>query len=212
MMKTVFLKKWLLPGLAAAAFFGLAACSDDDGGTPPPPDPDTAVVVGTYTGTMTVVDNASGGGATDTPTDAATDTAGTTVTAEVTEDVVGFAGFPIRDLVVQIAGEDGADAIVEAVGEVDYAIPYAAVMSEDGSTVALALAPETLNISVAVEGSEPVEVDVTVSADTEGIYTVERGALNFSLTVEGIAVGGQALEGMESFTLEFDLVNDDAGE
>lgn len=204
-MKTVFLKKWLVPGLMAAAFFGLAACSDDNGGTPPPPDPDTAVVEGIYTGTMTVADNASSG-------DGAAAPAGTAVTAEVTAEVVGFAGFPIRDLVVQIAGEDAADAIVDAVGEVDYAIPYTAVMSEDGSTVAMALAPETLNISMPVEGSEPVEVEVTVSAETEGIYTVGSGTLTFSLTIEGIVVGGEALDGVETFTLEFDLVNDDAAE
>lgn len=204
-MKTVFLKKWLVPGLMAAAFFGLAACNDDEGGTLPPPDPDASVVEGTYTGTMTVADDTSAGDGTETP-------AGTAVTAEVTAEVVGFAGFPIRDLVVQIAGEDSADAIVEAVGEVDYAIPYSAVMSEDGSTVVMDLVPGTLDISMPVDGSDPVQVEVTVTADTEGIYTVESGTLEFGLTVTGIVVGGQALDGFESLALEFDLVNDDAGE
>lgn len=199
-MKTVFLKNWLAFGLMALAAFGFAACSDDDGTTPPPPGADETVVEGSYAGTMSVVEAAVPAEGED-----ADEPAGTAVEAAVSAEAVGFTDFPIRDLVVRIVGEDSADAIVEAVGKVDYSIPYTAEMSEDKSAVAMTLSPETLVISMPIEGAEPLEIGVAVSAEADAVYTVENGKLVFNLSVEGITVGGEALEGFEAFSLDFDL-------
>lgn len=193
-------------GLVTAAAFGFVACSDDGGETPPPTDPDVTVVVGSYTGEMTVAEAAEA---------AAYNTAepaGTAVNAEVSAETVEFSDFPIRDLVVKIVGEDSADAIVEAVGKVDYAIPYTAEMSEDKAAVAMTLAPETLAISMPVEGAEPLEIGVTISAGADATYTVESGKLGFALSVDGVTVGGEALEGFEAFSLDFDLAKSAAEE
>ena len=199
-MKTVFLKNWLAFGLMALAAFGFAACSDDDGTTPPPPGADETVVEGSYAGTMSVVEAAAPAEGED-----ADEPAGTAVEAAVSAEAVGFTDFPIRDLVVRIVGEDSADAIVEAVGKVDYSIPYTAEMSEDKSTVAMTLSPETLTISMPVEGAEPLEIAVAISAAADATYTVESSKLGFALSVDGVTLGGEALEGFEAFSLDFDL-------
>ena len=81
----------------------LAACDDDDAGTPPPTEPGVEAVIGTYSGTMSLEEAA--------PT-AGNETSETTeLEASVSDKEVLFADFPIRELVVRIAGEDGADAI-----------------------------------------------------------------------------------------------------
>lgn len=199
-MKTVFLKNWLAFGLMALAAFGFAACSDDDGTTPPPPGADETVVEGSYAGTMSVVEAAAPAEGED-----ADEPAGTAVEAAVSAEAVGFTDFPIRDLVVRIVGEDSADAIVEAVGKVDYSIPYTAEMSEDKSAVAMTLSPETLVISMPIEGAEPLEIAVAISAAADATYTVESSKLGFALSVDGVTLGGEALEGFEAFSLDFDL-------
>ena len=200
-MKTPILKNWLASGLMAVAVFGFTACSEDnDGGTTPPPtDPDVTVVEGTYSGTMAVAEAA---GTADEGTEEPT---GTAVDAAVSAEAIEFTDFPIRDLVAKIVGEESADAIVEAVGQVDYSVAYTAAMSEDKATVAMTLAPETLTISMPVEGAEPLEIAVAISAAADATYTVESSKLGFTLSVDGVTLGGEALEGFEAFSLDFDL-------
>lgn len=194
----------------AVAVFGFTACSEeDDGGTTPPPtDPDETVVVGAYTGTMAVVEVAP---TADENAGEPAEPAGTAVEATVSADAVEFADFPIRDLVVRIVGEESADAIVEAVGKIDYSVAYTAAMSEDKATVAMTLAPEALKISMPIEGSDPLEIDVTISAGADATYTVESGKLGFTLSVEGVSLGGEAMEGFEAFSLGFDLAKNTTG-
>ena len=200
-MKTSILKNWLASGLVAVAAIGFTACNDDnDGGTTPPPtDPDVTVVEGDYSGTMAVVEAAASAD------ESTAEPAGTAVEATVSAEAVVFADFPIRDLVVRIVGEESADAIVEAVGQVDYSVAYTAAMSEDKTAVAMTLAPETLAISMPVEGAEPLEIAVTVSAAADATYNVESGKLDFALSVDGVTVGGVAMEEFEPFSLDFDL-------
>lgn len=203
-MKTLFLKNWLAYGLMAVAAFGFTACSDGDGDgtTPPPTDPDETVVVGAYTGTMAVVEAAP---TADEGTEEPGEPAGTAVEAAVSADAIEFADFPIRDLVARIVGEESADAIVEAVGQIDYSVAYTAAMSEDKATVAMTLSPEALDISMPVEGADPLQIAVTISAGADATYTVESGKLGFTLSVEGVSLGGEAMEGFEPFSLGFDL-------
>ena len=185
--------------LVAGMSCTLAACDDDDAGTPPPTEPGVEAVIGTYSGTMSLEEAA--------PT-AGNETSETTeLEASVSVKEVLFADFPIRELVVRIAGEDGADAIVEAIGKVSYTATYTAQMSEDKASVSLTLAPEPLKLTMPVEGEEPssLEIEVGITAARNGSYTLESSKLDFSLAVESISVGGTPLEGFEAFTLHFDL-------
>ena len=55
-MKKSFLKNWMVAALFAGACCGMVACDDDDNETPPPTGPDATVVVGSYSGTMQIVE------------------------------------------------------------------------------------------------------------------------------------------------------------
>ncbi|MCD7795800.1 MAG: DUF4840 domain-containing protein, partial [Alistipes sp.] len=179
-MKRTFLKNWMVAALFAGACCGMVACDDDDNGggqTPPPTDPDITAVIGEYAGTMSVVEAVA-------PVADAEgeEPAGTALDAKVTGDAIEFTDFPIRDLIVKVLGsEEGIDEIIAAVGQVDYKVPYTALMSEDKATVKLTLTPEALKLTLSdgSEGGEPataeepagIEIEVTITADAEGAYT-----------------------------------------
>lgn len=195
--------------LLAGACCGFTACDDDDnndGGYTPPPTSETDLVTGEYDGTMGVVEAAPLAAAAEEP-------AGTELSATVTGEEVQFEDFPIRDLVVRIVGEEGADEIVAAVGKVTYAVPYTAAANEDESAVAMALKPEPLKLTISEGGEEPqtasgtpaLEIEVSISAAVNGTYTVESGELGFMLAVNEVKVGGAPLEEFEAFPLDFDL-------
>ena len=212
-MKRTFLKNWMVVALFAGACCGMVACDDDDNGgqTPPPTDLDITAVIGEYAGTMSVVEavapvaNAEG-----------EEPAGTALDAKVTGDAIEFTDFPIRDLVVKVLGDETlADQIVEKVGKVDYSVPYTAVMGEDKTSVRLTLVPEPLKLTLAdnSEGGETttfeepssVEIEVTITAEAEGVYTVESKKFKFKLSATGVKIGAVELPGFEPFSLEFDL-------
>ena len=117
----------------------------------------------------------------------------------MSEAEISFTDFPIRDLVVKVLGtEEGVDEIVAAIGQVDYRVPYTAVMSEDKAMVAMTLAPEALKLTL------PSGVSITAEADA--VYTLESGKLLFGLAATGVKVGGVDLEAFEPFSLAFDLL------
>lgn len=211
-MKQLILKNWMTAVLLAGVCAGFVACDDDnDGGTPPPTDPDVTAVVGKYTGTMSIVGivPAEGGEEGEEPTV-------TPIDATATGDEIQFTDFPIRDLVVKVLGDETlADQIVEKVGKVDYSVPYTAVMGEDKTSVRLTLIPEPLKLTLAdnSEGGETttfeepssVEIEVTITAEAEGVYTVESKKFKFKLSATGVKIDAVELPGFEPFSLEFDL-------
>ena len=150
-MKTFFGKSWMAALLAGACCV-MVACDDDDNGggqTPPPTEPDITAVCGDYAGTMSVVEAA--------PAADGEEPAGTAIEAAVSEAEISFTDFPIRDLVVKVLGtEEGVDEIVAAIGQVDYRVPYTAVMSEDKAMVAMTLAPEALKLTLPSGGRRPI--------------------------------------------------------
>ena len=218
-MKRTFLKNWMVVALFAGACCGMVACDDDDNGgqTPPPTDLDITAVIGEYAGTMSVVEAVA-------PVAHAEgeEPAGTALDAKVTGDAIEFTDFPIRDLIVKVlegmgtpAEDEMVDAIIAAVGQVDYKVPYTALMSEDKATVKLTLAPEALKLTLSdgSEGGEPtaaeepagIEIEVTITADAEGAYTVDSKKLAFELAVTGIKDKDVDLPEFEPFSLRFDL-------
>ena len=175
-MKRYFLNKWMVATLLAGACCIMAACDDDNdngGIMPPPTDPDIEAVCGTYRGTMTVVETAP---VTD---EGADEPSGTALDARVTNTAIAFMDFPIRDLVIKVLGTDeGIDAIIEAIGTVEYAIPYTASMNEDKTSVVLSLDPAILVLNLPAgndaEESAGTEIEVAISAEADGTYAWNR--------------------------------------
>ncbi len=197
-----------MAALLAGACCVMVACDDDDNGggqTPPPTEPDITAVCGDYAGTMSVVEAA--------PTaDDGEEPAGTAIEAAVSEAEISFTDFPIRDLVVKVLGtEEGVDEIVAAIGQVEYRVPYTAVMSEDKETVAMTLAPEALKLTLPSGGesgdeTSDTEIEVSITAEADAVYTLESGKLLFGLAATGVKVGGVDMEAFEPFSLAFDLL------
>lgn len=209
-MKPFLGKNWMAALLLAGACCVMVACDDEDNGngggqTPPPADPDITAVCGDYAGTMSVVEAA--------PTaDGDEEPAGTAIEAAVSEAEISFTDFPIRDLVVKVLGtEEGVDEIVAAIGQVDYHLPYTAEMSEDKATVAMTLAPEALKLTLPSGGESgdetaDIEIEVSITAEADAVYTLESGKLLFGLAATGVKMDGEDLEAFEPFSLEFDLL------
>lgn len=205
-MKRTILKNWMMAALLAGACCGFVACDDDDdnGGQTPPPVTGIEAVIGEYAGTMQIVEMqpTEGDGENEAPAD-------TELEARVTKDAIEFENFPIRSLIAAVMGDDGTDevidGIIEAVGPVSYTLPYTASMSEDQASVVMTLEPEVLNITVGdPETDEGFTVAVTVTAATEGAYTIESKVLRFHLAVEQIALGdGEPMP--VSLSLDFSL-------
>ena len=186
-MKRTFWKNWMVAALFAGACCGMVACDDDDNVTPPPAGPDATVVVGSYSGTMQLVEaQPKEGGEGEEP-------AGTELEAAVTKDAVEFENFPIRSLIAAVLGESGTDevidGIIEKVGPVSYAIPYTAAINEDKTIVRMALKPEVLNITMGDPETDGLTIAVTISADSDAVYNLESKTLQFPLSVDKIQLG-----------------------
>lgn len=178
----------MMAAFFVGATFSLVACDDDDnGGTPPPTGPDATVVVGSYSGTMQLVEAQPKEG------NEGEEPVGTELEATVTKDAVEFENFPIRSLVAAVLGESGTDdvidGIIEAVGPVGYTIPYTATINEDKTIVRMALNPEVLNITMGDPEAGGLTIAVTISAGSDGIYNLESKTLQFPLSVDKIQLG-----------------------
>lgn len=176
----------MVAALFLGACCGMVAC-DDDNETPPPTGPDATVVVGSYSGTMLIVEEQPKEGNKDEKP------VGTELEAAVTKDAVEFENFPIRSLIAAVLGESGndevIDGIIEAVGPVSYAIPYTAAINEDMTIVRMALEPDVLNITMGDPETDGLTIAVTISADSDGIYNLESKTLQFPLSVDKIQLG-----------------------
>lgn len=204
---------WMAAALLLGACCGLVACDKDNDG---PAEPDVTAVQGNFKGEMTIVEAV--------PTeDAGTTPAATEVTATVSADKILFEDFPVRDLIVKVVGDESmADQIVAQIGQVDYAVPYTAVMSDDKATVKMTLKPEALKLKLTdgsgnegeggatetddegSEGETGVEIEVTITAEAEGTYTLESEGLAFHLAATAVKMAGQEVP-FEGLSLAFEL-------
>ena len=119
--------------------------------------------------------------------------------------------------------DEMADQIVEKLGQVDYAVPYTALMSEDKATIKLTLSPETLKLTLpgdsgndgeeggatttsegSEEGENDTEIEVTITSDAEGTYTLESKSLVFGLAATAVKLNGQEMP-FEGLSLSFEL-------
>ena len=171
------------------------ACSDDD---EPAVEPKVEDMYGEYTGKMQmqVLDAAA--------STKETAAAGTDVTATVKDNKVTFADFPVRDLVVSIVGEEGAEALLAAIGTVSYEVAYTPTIVEDKTTISMALDPKPLVISLPM-GSMTMEVTVNIVAMNNGVYTFANGKLQMGLKVEKVLLNNNPVPTIPQMEFTFDL-------
>lgn len=204
-MKRMIIKNWMTALLLTGICCGMVACDDEQDA--PSPGLDTTVVLGQYAGVMQVLEPAP-------KNEAGEEPVGTAITATVVESEVQFKNFPIRDLVVKIIGdEELADQIVGEVGAVDYAIPYTALMNDEKTTVKLTLAPPVMKLiyggsdepASISRAEDAIEIEVAISAVSEGNYTVETQHLRFTLSIDAVKYGGVDLPEFQAFPVAFNL-------
>ncbi len=193
-----FNRLWMACMIAGTALT-FTACSDDD--EPTPDEPKTEDVYGNYTGTMTfkaeeeVANEANESG----------ETEGIAVSATVKNDTVYFEDFPVRDLVASIVGEESADALVEAIGTVNYKVGYKASMTTAKDSVYMEVSPKPLELSIPVDEENTMAVSVEVSAADKANYEFETQNLNLKLKAEKVWVNEQEFPTFPVTDLTFEM-------
>lgn len=196
--------------LLMGSVFCFASCSDDDDNVPPTPDEVTTdVMFGEYSGKMVAASIATQDGeGEETPS-------GTDITATLDNDTIRFEDFPIRDIVLAIVqDETTADQIVEAVGQVGYAIGYEPTLAAEKDTVTFVLDPKPLTLAVQLpsdteEEAQTLQIEVKVEAGAEGTYDVESGHIVFDFSATEVLLGAgeeqTPLEGFDGLHLLLDM-------
>ena len=204
MKKLTKIGKLYVPALVLACSIGFASCSDDDNNTPPV-NVTTDEMYGNYEGKMFMLapQPSEGEGDENTPT-------GVDIATKVEKDTIYFDSFPIRDIVVSIVGEELADKIVEAVGEVKYKIGYEAKLTTAQDSINFKLDPKplTLALSIPSEGEpQTLNIEVKVSAESIGNYDIESTNQEFKFGAAEVAfVNGEERTPIEDFKpITFDL-------
>ena len=193
-----FNRLWMACMIAGTALT-FTACSDDD--EPTPDEPKTEDVYGNYTGTMTfkteeeVANEANESG----------ETEGIAVSATVKNDTVYFEDFPVRDLVASIVGEESADALVEAIGTVNYKVGYKASMTTAKDSVYMEMSPKPLELSIPMDEENTMAVSVEVSAADKANYEFETQNLNLKLKAEKVWVNEQEFPTFPVTDLTFEM-------
>lgn len=196
--------------LLMGSMFCFVSCSDDDDNVTPTPDEVTTdVMFGEYSGKMVAASIATQNGeGEETPS-------GTDITATLDNDTIRFEDFPIRDIVLAIVqDETTADQIVEAVGQVGYAIGYEPTLAAEKDTVTFVLDPKPLTLAVQLpsdteEEAQTLQIEVKVEAGAEGTYDVESGHIVFDFSATEVLLGAgeeqTPLEGFDGINLQFDM-------
>lgn len=207
-MKQLFkLGKLYVPALVLVCSMGLTSCSDDDNNNTPPVDVTTDEMFGNYEGKMQtlVLSPTEDGEGEETPS-------GTDVLAEVNNDTIYFKSFPIRDVVVSIVGEELADKIVEAVGDIEYKVGYKAKLNETQDSISFQLDPKPLKLAISIpsEGEPSIlNIEVKVLSIQNGNYEIASANQKFAFgTDEVVLVNGDEITPIEDFkpiTFDFEM-------
>lgn len=202
------LRTYLVLVMALGLSVAITSCGDDDSA---PQVISAKDVEGNYTGKVlaTPIQPEQRDAATDEPK-------GADVAAIVDAENVVFAKFPVKELIEALVPGEGAAAIIEALGDVTYKLPYKAALNKELTQINLTLAPEPLELEIALpplvnptgdarEGEEApkTKVVVTISAADAGVFTYEGKTFKFKLMVEKVTVG--AIDFPLSTQLSFDL-------
>lgn len=182
--------KWAI--VLSVAILGTTACSKSDDVE----EPTTADVIGLYDGKMDI----EGGEPTPVKEESA-------LTAEVKADTMIYKNFPIRPIVTSIVGVEAADAIVAAIGELNYSLSYAPTMNAAKDSVIMNCKPAPLVVLFpsAVEGADPDTIKVTVVAPGADAYSIASSKLNTKLNATAVTINGNPLETFKEVKLLFDF-------
>ena len=71
---------------------------------------------------------------------------------ELKDNHILISKFPVEDLIKSIIEDpDAAEAIIKAVGDVEYKIPYQAAFNDNKDNILLQMSPEPLVLEIAME-------------------------------------------------------------
>lgn len=194
-------KKLFVFVILTAFSLGVVSCGDDgDNGAGKPTD----AIKGNYAGKMVTssVNPQDGNRDNETP--------GVDVTAKVDNEYISFEDFPIRDIVVSIAGGDKADEIINIVGKISYKIPYKATINEAKDIISFTMTPEPLHLEVTIPGNSVEEnktlnIDVEITTAENGNYDVKTTDIKFSITATKILVDDEELTGFTATSFGFQM-------
>lgn len=125
---------------------------------------------------------------------------GVAVNAELKDNHILISKFPVDDLIKSIIEDpDAAEAIIKAVGDVEYKIPYQAAFNDNKDNILLQLSPEPLVLEIPMEQQPTVKtegeeetpkltVKVTIKADEKGSYAYEGQKLKFAIQAAEVTV------------------------
>ena len=209
MKKVCCLSRFVLLVMALGMTSIFTSCSSDD-------DENIPVyslkdVEGTYSGKMQTTSIA--------PLENAENEAedGVTVNAELKDNHILISKFPVEDLIKSIIEDpDAAEAIIKAVGDVEYKIPYQAAFNDNKDNILLQMSPEPLVLEIAMEpqpirtteGEEEtpkLTVKVTIKADEKGSYAYEGQKLKFAIQATEVTVNEERFDKFPATTFSFDM-------
>ena len=142
---------------------------------------------------------------------------GVTVNAELKDNHILISKFPVEDLIKSIIEDpDAAEAIIKAVGDVEYKIPYQAAFNDNKDNILLQMSPEPLVLEIAMElqpirkteGEEEtpkLTVKVTIKADEKGSYAYEGQKLKFAIQATEVTVNEERFDKFPATTFTFDM-------
>lgn len=136
------------------------------------------------------------------------------VSAVVNETEVVFEKFPVSGIIEAIVGAELAPAIIEAVGDVVYKLPYKAALQNQYTEIGLTFTPKPLELEItlpaapAVDGEEeaPMKVVVTLSTPKNGLFVYESKELALVLNVDKIVVNEKEMAFKSSLSFKLNKV------
>ncbi len=176
--------------LFAGASVCFTACSDDDD-VKNPDEVTVETMFGDYKGTVSISDLAVTG------EDNAEETEpGLEISATIKDNTINLVKFPIKDIVLSIIGDETmADMIVNAVGDVDYSIPYEPTLTPQKDYIHMTLKPEPLKLAVEIPSTQEdadtpsLIVEVQIKAGEDAVYDVEDANVKFNITATKVLLG-----------------------
>lgn len=205
------LRTYLVLVMALGLSVAITSCGDDASG---PEITSAKDVEGKYTGKMKVTPLKP-----EQQNEATEKPVGEDVAAAVEATEVVFAKFPVKDIIESIVPEEQVAAIIEAIGDVTYKLPYTAALNKEYTQINLTFNPEPLELEFEApiiplptngtrEGEEvapKMKVAVTFSAKEAGVFTYEGKTLKFTMNISKVTVDGADIL-PATLSLSFDLV------
>lgn len=140
---------------------------------------------------------------------------GTEVSIEVKDNQIVINKLPVDDFIKTIiTNPDQAATIIQAIGDINYKIPYTPAFDENKSNILLELKPEPLEIKFTLPTPEPqateeetneVIIKVTIEADQKGNFAYDGKLLKFAIKATKVEIGDTSFDEFPVTTFSFDI-------